>query len=140
MKIFQQISLIALLALAPVWVVQAQQQTPDLRLFSGDRDAPLRAGAASSDAATTPAADAPAAATSATTTASDGSMGAATRGWVDLQISGSAAVGTALPMPGEVADAVYTRYLNSFTQPIPAEFKRQTSSSEGQGGSGSSSR
>ena len=45
-------------------------------------------------------------------------------------------------MPGEVADAVYERSLNSFKHPIPEQFRRQSSGSDsgGQGGSGSGSR
>ena len=34
-------------------------------------------------------------------------------------------------MPGEMADSVYQRYLDSFKQPIPAEFKRQSASETG---------
>lgn len=70
------------------------------------------------------------------------SSGAETRAWIDLQASGSAAVGDARPMPGEVADAVYQRYVNSFKQPIPAQFQRSGSENSDSGagaGSGGSS-
>jgi hypothetical protein len=51
-------------------------------------------------------------------------FGADTRAWLDLQKSGSAAYGSARPMPGEVAEKVYERYLKSFSQPIPDQFRR----------------
>lgn len=114
MKSLPQIGLVAMLALAPVWVVQAQSQTQSTQQVSGDKVDPKGVD--------------------------DSHMVAATRSWVDLQISGTAAVGTAQPLPGEVADAVYMRYLRSFSQPIPAEFKRPSASSEAQSGSGSSGR
>lgn len=62
-------------------------------------------------------------------------LGADSRAWIDLQASGSAAAGTARPLPGEVADAVYQRYLNSFKHPIPEQFTRESAGSQGQGGS-----
>ncbi|MDB5972406.1 MAG: hypothetical protein JWQ90_4856 [Hydrocarboniphaga sp.] len=51
-------------------------------------------------------------------------FGAQTRAWVDLQASNNAAMGAARPMPGEVADQVFSRYLKSFTHPIPEYFER----------------
>lgn len=66
-----------------------------------------------------------------------------TREWLDLQAAGTAASREARPMPGEVADAVYERYLNSFKHPIPEQFRRQSGGGDsggGQGGSGSGSR
>ena len=65
-------------------------------------------------------------------------LGADSHAWIDLQASGSAAAGGARPLPGEVADAVYQRYLNSFKHPIPAQFPCESSGSQG-GGNGSSS-
>lgn len=63
-------------------------------------------------------------------------VGADTRAWLALQSSGNSADATTeRPLPGEVADRIYQRYLKSFEQPIPAEFKRQQISSGG-GGSG----
>lgn len=53
--------------------------------------------------------------------------------WVDLQTSGKQASGTPRPMPGEIADNAYQRYVDSFKQPIPAEFKRQSADSSGNG-------
>ena len=58
-------------------------------------------------------------------------LGAETRAWVELQQSGQQASGAPRPMPGEMADSVYQRYLESFKQPIPAEFKRQSASETG---------
>ncbi|TAJ50619.1 MAG: DUF3613 domain-containing protein [Nevskiaceae bacterium] len=67
-------------------------------------------------------------------------LGAESRAWTDLQASGSAAAGGARPLPGEVADAVYQRYLNSFKHPIPEQFTRDSGGSGGQsGGNGSTS-
>lgn len=61
-------------------------------------------------------------------------LGDETKAWVDLQTSGQRASGAARPMPGEIADNVYQRYLDSFKQPIPAEFKRQSTDESGSGG------
>lgn len=52
-------------------------------------------------------------------------VGADTRAWAELQRSGAAASAEAQPMPGEVADKVYQRYLKSYEQAIPAEFGRE---------------
>ena len=57
--------------------------------------------------------------------------GAESRAWVDLQKSGKQASGAARPMPGEIADHVYQRYADSFKQPIPAKFKRQSAGASG---------
>lgn len=61
-------------------------------------------------------------------------LGARTRALVDLQVSNNAAMGAARPMPGEIADQVFTRYAKSFTHPIPEHFERDKFS-EGSGGS-----
>lgn len=61
--------------------------------------------------------------------------GAETRTWLELQRNGAAAPRDARPMPGEVADRVYQRYLQSFTHPIPERFETE-SFTEGSGGSG----
>jgi hypothetical protein len=61
-------------------------------------------------------------------------VGSDTHAWLELQQSGRQAVGTPRLMPGEIASNVYQRYVDSFKQPIPAEFKRQ--STEGSSGSG----
>lgn len=61
-------------------------------------------------------------------------LGDETKAWVDLQTSGKQASGAPRPMPGEIADNVYQRYLDSFKQPIPAEFKRQSTEASGNGG------
>lgn len=56
--------------------------------------------------------------------------GAESRAWMELQQSGTEASGATRPLPGEIADNVYQRYADSFKQPIPAEFKRQSASSD----------
>lgn len=53
-------------------------------------------------------------------------LGAETRGWVELQQSNHAAMAAPRPMPGEVADRVYARYLDSFSHPIPETFERES--------------
>lgn len=52
--------------------------------------------------------------------------GETTRAWLELQRSNNASWGTPRPMPGEVAQRVYERYLESFESPIPAEFERES--------------
>jgi hypothetical protein len=52
-------------------------------------------------------------------------VGDRTREWLELQTSGNASLGAVRPMPGEVADKVYQRYLDSFDQVIPSEFDRE---------------
>ncbi|MDH4458918.1 MAG: DUF3613 domain-containing protein [Nevskia sp.] len=60
-------------------------------------------------------------------------FGASSRSWVDLQASGTAASVTARPLPGDAASNAYERYANSFKQPIPESFKRESFSAD-QGG------
>lgn len=131
-----------LLALAPVAGAQ-----PDQRQFTSDQPmepfppAATEAGAPTAVAGSEAGAESAAAVevSDAATPAAAGKPagGADTRAWLELQASGSAAVGAAQPMPGEVADLVYQRYLNSFKYPIPDQFRRQGSGS-GSGGSGGS--
>lgn len=54
-----------------------------------------------------------------------GEVGAESRAWLELQKSGKAASAAPRPQPGEVADKVYQRWLNSHDQPIPAQFNRE---------------
>ncbi|MGH8445214.1 MAG: DUF3613 domain-containing protein [Solimonas sp.] len=61
-------------------------------------------------------------------------IGGDTLTWLELQKSPSAQVTDVRPVPGEVAEQVYQRYVNSFKFPIPAEFKRDNFV---QGGGGS---
>jgi hypothetical protein len=63
-------------------------------------------------------------------------IGSQTRAWTDLQKSGIASTAAPRPMPGEAADKVYERYVNSFGHPIPETYTRESSSgsSGGQGG------
>lgn len=70
---------------------------------------------------------------SAAATPSKTGFGASSRSWVDLQASGSAASVTARPLPGDAASNAYERYANSFKQPIPESFKRESFSAD-QGG------
>lgn len=63
-------------------------------------------------------------------------LGKEAKAWIDLQASGTQAAGGPRPMPGEIADNVYQRYVDSFKQPIPAEFKRQSTDSSSSNGSG----
>ncbi|MDP3858535.1 MAG: DUF3613 domain-containing protein [Stagnimonas sp.] len=134
-----------LLALAPLAGAQ-----PDQRQFSSDQpmepfppaatEAGAPAAVASSEAGAESAAAVEVSDAAAPAAAGKPASGGDTRAWLDLQASGSAAVGAAQPMPGEVADLVYQRYLNSFKYPIPDQFRRQGggsgSGSSGSGGSG----
>ncbi len=61
--------------------------------------------------------------------------GAETRALLELQISGAASVATPAPMSGDVADAVYQRYLKSFSHEIPEQFEREKFVDSGGGGS-----
>jgi hypothetical protein len=47
----------------------------------------------------------------------------ATAQWLELQRSGQAA-GGAGRLPGDAAERVYQRYLNSFDHPVPENFER----------------
>ncbi|MES2684425.1 MAG: DUF3613 domain-containing protein [Pseudomonadota bacterium] len=58
-------------------------------------------------------------------------LGNESKAWIDLQKSGSQASGAPRPMPADIADKVYQRYADSFKQPIPAEFKRQSTGDSG---------
>ena len=58
-------------------------------------------------------------------------LGAEAKAWIDLQKSGTQASGTPRPMPADIADKVYQRYADSFKQPIPVEFKRQSTGDSG---------
>lgn len=60
-------------------------------------------------------------------------VGDDTRAWMALQQSGKAAAAAVQPMPGEVADKVYRRYLDSFSRPIPERYGRESFTS-GSGG------
>lgn len=53
-------------------------------------------------------------------------VGDDTRAWLALQTDGSAATDTAAPMPGEVADKVYQRYLKTFENTVPEQFERES--------------
>lgn len=121
-----------LIALCPL---AALAQSPDLRLFTGDQ--PAAPATTPAEVAQADAAPAEAAVTADASASEPGLEAPDTRAWLNLQAGGTAAQGAARPLPGEVADAVYQRYLQSFTHPIPEQFKRQSTSSEGQGGGAS---
>lgn len=67
--------------------------------------------------------------------AAEPQVGIDTRAWLDLQNSGNASLGAIRPMPGEVADKVYQRYLDSFDNEIPDTYERESFVSSGSGGS-----
>lgn len=131
--------LAGLLALCPLAGAQ-----PDQRQFTSDKPMepfpPPESGQTEAAAPVGEGGTEAAAVTTAEVTEATGDQGfgAETRAWTELQASGSAATGDARPMPGEVADAVYQRYVNSFKHPIPQQFQ-QTSGSEGSSGSGGGS-
>ena len=60
-------------------------------------------------------------------------LGASTRQWMDLQKTPAAQASDARPMPGEVAEQVYQRYVNSFKYPIPQQFARESFKGSGGG-------
>lgn len=62
-------------------------------------------------------------------------VGDDTRAWLELQNGGNAALGAVRPMPGEVADKVYQRYLDSFDNEIPDTYERESFMSSSSGGS-----
>lgn len=62
-------------------------------------------------------------------------LGDEVHAWTDLQKSGAASNPKPQPMPGEIADKVYDRYLKTFDYSIPQFFDRQSFVSGG-GGSG----
>lgn len=63
-------------------------------------------------------------------------LGGDTRAWLDLQTNPSAQETDIRPVPGEVAEQVYQRYINSFKYPIPETFKRDSFVEGGGGGGG----
>ncbi len=64
-------------------------------------------------------------------------LGRQSKAWIDLQTSGKQASGAPRAMPGEIADNVYQRYVDSFKLPIPAQFKRQSTESSSGSSNGS---
>lgn len=59
-----------------------------------------------------------------------------THAWLSLQASGAEAEGEARPMTGDVADAVYQRYLESFRQAIPQQLSGTAGGDAKSGSSG----
>ena len=66
-------------------------------------------------------------------------QGASTREWLELQKSGSTASPESRPLPGEAADKVYQRYVDSYGRPLPETFPREGFGAGG-GSSGGSSK
>lgn len=62
-------------------------------------------------------------------------VGDDTRTWLEYQESGRAAPADVRPIPGEVADKIYQRYLNSFDNKIPERYEREKFVSSGSSGS-----
>lgn len=62
--------------------------------------------------------------------------GTETRAWIELQKKQPATTTPDAPaMPGEVADKVYQRYVDSFAHPLPETFTRESfSTGSGSGG------
>lgn len=65
-------------------------------------------------------------------------IGADTRSWLALQKDAAAQTPDLRPVPGEVAEQVYQRYVDSFKHPIPEEFKRDSFVGNGSGSGGGS--
>lgn len=63
-------------------------------------------------------------------------LGDEVRAWTDLQKSGLASNPNPQPMPGEIADKVYDRYLKTFDYAIPEAFNRDSFVSGGSGSGG----
>ncbi|WP_161554120.1 DUF3613 domain-containing protein [Stenotrophobium rhamnosiphilum] len=63
-------------------------------------------------------------------------LGDEVHAWTDLQKSGAASNPAVQPMPGEIADKVYDRYLKTFDYPIPQTFDRESFVGGSSGGSG----
>ncbi len=53
-------------------------------------------------------------------------IGDDTRAWLELQSSGHASDGAIRAQPGEIADKAYQRYLKTFDNTIPEEYKRDS--------------
>ena len=64
-------------------------------------------------------------------------FGGQTDAWLSMQLNPAYTANDPRPIPGEVANRTFVRYLDSFSHPIPEQFERQGFSSSG-GGSGSS--
>jgi hypothetical protein len=69
----------------------------------------------------------------------DRAVGEETRRWLELQSSGAAASKNPQTVSGPVADAIYQRYVESFTHPIPEFYKNEQNGNGYGGGSGGSS-
>lgn len=68
----------------------------------------------------------PAAAQEATTPMVGPASGTDTRAWLDLQKNPAAQVPDLRPVPGEISEQVYLRYVNSFKTAIPEKFDRES--------------
>jgi len=53
-------------------------------------------------------------------------LGASTQSWLALQTDPAAQASELRPLPGEVAERVYQRYIDSFKYPIPEQYQRES--------------
>ncbi|WP_028080297.1 DUF3613 domain-containing protein [Solimonas soli] len=65
-------------------------------------------------------------------------LGADTQAWLALQTDPAAQAADVRPVPGEVAERVYQRYVDSFKFPIPEHFQRDSFVQGGGSGGGGS--
>ncbi|MDB5985097.1 MAG: hypothetical protein JWR16_150 [Nevskia sp.] len=56
--------------------------------------------------------------------------------WLSMQMNPAYTANDPRPIPGEVANRTFVRYLDSFSHPIPEQFERESFSSSGGGGGG----
>lgn len=61
-------------------------------------------------------------------------LGQDARAWLELQKNPAAQAPELRPVPGEVSEQVYQRYLNSFKSAIPESFDRDSFVGKGGGG------
>lgn len=61
-------------------------------------------------------------------------FGGQTDAWLAMQLNPAYTANDQRPIPGEVANRSYLRYLDSFTHPIPGQFERQSFLGGGGGG------
>ncbi len=66
-------------------------------------------------------------------------FGGETDVWMAMQLNPAYTANDSRPIPGEVANRTFVRYLGSFTHPIPEQFERQSFSGSGAGTGGGGS-
>jgi len=72
-------------------------------------------------------------------TAAPSDFGSQTNAWLSMQLNPAYTANDPRPIPGEVANRTYVRYLDSFSHPIPEQFERQSFSGSGGGAGGGAS-